>query len=241
MEARTSRRLSQVECESDSDADVSVESWGPEDGNPAPTDDPSWTKEDQVWRKAAVNKHVYFRWSTAFNSKNRFKGVVTEHVSRKGPKGNRLDYLTIKTFGISEDRYRMGKDIRELLVLPNKTSLMETSNEDQLRDRSVRKWNVRDPGNGWTESSNADSMATMSTQATTPVVEPVKKARKVVKLPAVVSKIPKIKETRKYIKKASRAETEKPKDNAEGIYIHSKHGKRTLAGSLLFGKFSFFN
>jgi hypothetical protein len=95
MEVRTSRRLSNVSASPMSDVDSSDcdtdSSWGPEDGSPAPAHDVAWCKEDQLWRKLAVNKFVYFRWSTAFNTKNRFKGVVTDHVSRIGPRGNRID------------------------------------------------------------------------------------------------------------------------------------------------------
>lgn len=254
--ARSSRRLTakavEVISDNDSDTDMAESDWGPEDGCPPPGNDESWKQEDNRWRKLAVNKYVYFRWSTAFNSKNRFKGIVTEHASRLGPRGTRMDYLTIKTFGISEDRYRMGKDIREILVLPNKTSLMETSVEDELRARAVRRWSVKAEPPGWEEmdsesSSNTPavvSASVVSTQASTPIVAPMKpveikkpkpEKKTVVKLPAAALNLDKRKRGRppKLVALIDKME--------DGIVIHAKHGVRTIAGSKLAGVFSFYN
>lgn len=164
---RHSRRLSRATIEKDDmgQAESSVEEpWGVEDGVPAPTDDPEWTKIDKVWRKNSVGSFVFFRWSTAFNSKNRFRGSITEHVSRATAKGQRIDFLTIKTFGISEDRYVMGKDIRELFVFASKTALMLDGTEDEIKQRAVLKWSVKD---GWASIEESDGI---STQASTPLV-----------------------------------------------------------------------
>ena len=212
----------------ESDSEAGDDLWGPNDGLPAPADDPKWTKGDMTWKKFAVHKYVYFRWSTAFNSKNRFKGIVTEHASRLGGRNVRFDFLTIKTFGISEDRYRMGKDIRELLVLPNKTSLMETNDEEELKLRAVRRWSARD---GWTDSK--ESLSSASTQATTPIAKArdIKPKKKIVKLPQAIKKA----ELRQTKKKASDSDT------SEGVYITAVHGKPSLAGTLLAGKFCFYN
>ena len=174
---RSSRRLSQLDS-SESEQEEDSSSWSDEDGEDAPLNDPVWTAVDKEWTKACLNKNVFFRWSTAFNSKNKFKGIVTEYRSRidsqKG--GERIDFLVIKTYGYSEDRYRMGKDIRELYVLPNKTSLMMGGSEEEIKARAVSKWHWRD---GWTNCGNND-LTGESTQADTPLVEPV-----VVKPPAI--------------------------------------------------------
>jgi hypothetical protein len=106
-----------------------------------------WIDEDRKWKKFSVGKYVYFRWSTACNSKNRFKGVVVDHWSKRS-QSVRTDYLVIKTFGFSEDTYVMGKDIREIFVLPNKTTLMSTNGDEDIRKIAVRRWHDRD---GWSQ------------------------------------------------------------------------------------------
>lgn len=210
----------------ESDSESEEELWGPTDGSPPPSNDPQWEKEDMKWRKFAVGKYVYFRWSTAFNSKNRFKGIVTEHASRCGGKNGRFDFLTIKTFGISEDRYRMGKDIRELLVLPNKASLMESNDEEELKLRAVRRWSARD---GWTDSKEALS-SSASTQASTPLAtaREVKPRKKIIKLPLA-------------IKKVAERKTFKKKTDPDGVYITAVHRGSSVAGTLLAGRFCFYN
>lgn len=234
---RSSRRLSIEKKEEEILSDESEDlSWGADDGTPAPVDDAAWSREDQAWRKFSINKFVYFRWSTGFNSKNRFKGIVTDHVSRLGPKGIRIDYLTIKTFGISEDRYRMGKDIRELLVLPNKTSLMETRDEDELRRHAIRRWGSREPGNGWVDSF-PDS--TISTEATTPITTSVKlKAARKVQSRTIV-KAQQVK--KRFIPNPTSVRVELPQRPKDGVWIHGSHRTNTLAGGILSGRFSFFN
>jgi len=114
--------------------------------------------EDKKWKHNAVGKYVYFRWSTACNSKNRFKGVVTDHWSRVTKEGRtvtstintvpRTDFLVVKTFGYSEDTYVMGKDIREIFLLPNKSILMSANSDDDVRKLSIRRWHCKE---GWTE------------------------------------------------------------------------------------------
>ena len=208
------------------------EEWGREDGSPPPESDLEWKKTDDLWRKFAVNKYVFFRWSTAFNSKNKFKGIVTDHASRIGPKGVRIDFLTIKTFGFSEDRYRMGKDIRELFVLPNKTSLMEPVGEDELKTRAVRKWN-----NGWTDQL-LSCESSVSTQASTPRIIVQQKPQKLEK-PVVPKK--KVKLPQVVIEKRKRGRPPLNRPEPDGIYIECRHGRQTVAGSRLGGRFSFFN
>jgi hypothetical protein len=150
-----------------------------------------------------------------------------------GQKNSRLDFLTIRTLGISEDRYRMGKDIRELLVLPNKTSLMETIDEEELKERAIRKWSTRD---GWTDAT--ESMTSASTQASTPVTakhqEPIKELqvkKKVIRLPHAIKKV----EVRTVQKKPGDLE------NSEGVIVTAVQTKSSIAGKLLAGKFSFYN
>jgi hypothetical protein len=231
-QVRSSRRLASTKETIEvggSDSDESMaeqEEWGREDGLPPPKSDLEWKKTDDLWRKFAVNKYVFFRWSTAFNSKNKFKGIVTDHASRIGPKGVRIDFLTIKTFGFSEDRYRIGKDIRELFVLPNKTSLMEPVAEEELKARAIRKWN-----NGWTDQMSSES--SVSTQASTPRLGVQQKPPKMDK-PVVHKK--KVKLPQAVIEKRERGRPE-----PDGIYIECRHGRETIAGSRLGGRFSFFN
>ena len=174
---RTSRRLVRAEKAAGVDDEASSQShWSDESGESAPDDDPVWREEDKRWRQSCLHKCVYFRWSTAFNSKNRYRGIVTGHRSRVDTRGVRVDYLTIKTFGSTEDRYVMGKDIRELHVLPNKTSLMEAGTDEEVRARAVRKWCCKE---NWIELPDiGDSLSTagQSTQAHTPVI-PAKRKR----------------------------------------------------------------
>ena len=170
---RTSSRLARdasLSDEESSDDDYANES------SRAPVGNPTWDMEDKKWKNLAVNKYVYFRWSTAHNSKNRFKGIVLDHRSRVPRPGytitttlsdnsRRVDYLDIKTFGISEDTYVMGKDIREMYVLPNKTVLMSSESEDEIRKHAIRKWTSRQ---GWIEGGEMMSSSTASTSASTP-------------------------------------------------------------------------
>lgn len=115
-------------------------------GDKVPETDPV----SRQWQKSALHKYVYFRWSTAHNSKNRFKGVVTGHkaklVAQAGGKARRRDYLVIKTFGMSEDTYVIGKDIREFYVLPSKAQLMECKTDEEIKAIAVRRWTAMQ---GW--------------------------------------------------------------------------------------------
>jgi len=176
---RTSSRL--VRDASLSEHESSDDDYGNESSR-APVGNPVWDSEDKKWKNLALNKYVYFRWSTAHNSKNRFKGVVLDHRSRVPRSGytvtstlsdnsRRVDYLDIKTFGISEDTYVMGKDIREMYVLPNKTVLMTAATEDDIRKHAIRKWTSR---HGWTDGNEvAGSASTASTSASTPRISSV--------------------------------------------------------------------
>ena len=130
------------------------------------SDDPGNFEEDKPWLKWAVNKFVYFRWSTAHNSKNRFKGIVTGHKSRQ--KNSRIDFLLIKTFGYSEDEYVMGKDIREMYVLPKKSILLQINNDQDARKFAIKKWSCK---NGW-ESGPFEPLSVDVVSAATSVSVP---------------------------------------------------------------------
>lgn len=219
-----------------SDHEDSSSNWSDDEGSPGPANDPRWTAIDKEWSKSCVNKHVYFRWSTAFNSKNRFKGVVTGHRSRIDESQKRIDFLVINTFGFSEDRYRMGKDIRELFVLPNKTSLMmPAAGEEELKSRAVLRWSFKE---GWVDMTSDHGAGDESTQAETPVVP----------TPAVAKKEkPKIVKSRKVIKQNPLVQVAATIANegriskttlGPGIHIVSHHGRKSVAGRL--GSFSFF-
>lgn len=233
-----------VEGEEDEDSDE----WDAKDGNPPPAGSPEWTKIDMQWNTACVRKHVFFRWSTAYNSKNKFKGIVTAHKSRQkaGIAGGRMDYLVIKIFQgeSSEDRYMMGKDIRELYVLPNKTALMQPGSEDEIKARAVRKWTSK---HGWTNlggQANIDDDS-VSTAAQTPLLPSSNlKQKKQLKPPnlEVILKGSVIQ------KKQRRVVPEDPpvrsKDQSffgeqPKVLITTKHGKRTMGGRIPF--FSFYN
>ena len=144
---RSSHRLSSSRSASDFDSCA-------EDELPAPKNDPVWTAEDKRWRSLAVNKPVYFRWSTAHSSKNRFKGMVVGHKSRSR-NGERVDYLGIKTFGFSEDQYVMGKDIRELFLMASKGVLIEAKTEEDVRRGALKRWSWKE---GWMDLVEGKSM-----------------------------------------------------------------------------------
>ena len=181
---RTSTRLARdpaVLSDDDSDDDDYAN-----ESSRAPVGNQVWDSEDKKWKSFAVNKFVYFRWSTAHNSKNRFKGVVLDHRSRVPRSGytvtstlidssKRVDYLDIKTFGISEDTYVMGKDIREMYVLPNKTVLMSAATEDDIRKHAIRKWTSKQ---GWIEGNDlvgSSNSTAASTSVNTPKISSVSK------------------------------------------------------------------
>ena len=114
--------------------------------------DSVWLKKDSEWRKYSFGKYVYFRWSTAHNSKNRFKGVVVGHKSRMSGDNRRLDLLTIKTYGFSEDEYVIGKDVREMFVFDTKKKLNEITCDNDARRSCIRKWSSKE---GWTIPTNS--------------------------------------------------------------------------------------
>lgn len=154
----------------DSEDDYANESTRAPEGNPV------WEAEDKKWKNLTVGKYVYFRWSTAHNSKNKFRGVVLEHRSRVPRPGytvtstlsdnsRRVDYLDIKTYGISEDTYVLGKDIREMYVLPSKSVLMNAETEEDIRQLAIRKWTSR---YGWADK--AEMSSSTSTAASTPKI-----------------------------------------------------------------------
>ena len=168
---RTSSRLSRDSFDSDDSNSDDDDDYANESTR-APENNPVWDSEDKRWRSYTHNKFVYFRWSTAHNSKNRFKGIVLEHRSRVPRPGytitstlsdgsRRVDYLDIKTYGISEDTYVMGKDIREMYILPSKSVLMGITSDEEARKLAVRKWTSKF---GW----NVEESSTTSTAASTP-------------------------------------------------------------------------
>jgi hypothetical protein len=177
---------------------------------------------------------VYFRWSTAFNSKNRFKGIVTDHVSRAASKGQRIDFLTIKTFGISEDRYVMGKDIRELFVFASKTALMLEGTEEEVKQRAVMRWGIKD---GWINVED-DSV---STQASTPLITSaaVKSAQKKISEPPTEKQPSKKPVEVKKVRKLTVVKSIVVPQQLDRVHVWTTHGKRTMAARL--DRFSFFN
>ena len=237
---RTSRRGDKSELDEGESSSMESDEWGVGDGDPAPINDPEWTRIDKQWRAACVKKPVFFRWSTAFNSKNKFKGLVTQHKSRKstafsGSKSQaRIDFLVIKVFGSSEDRYMMGKDVRELYVLPNKTALMEPSSEEEIKAKAVRKWTAKE---GWVENSCSllDDSA-VCTAAETPLITEVRKNHsRRIKAAKLVPRETKI------------ATGSIPVSNEEmintvvsgGVLVATKHGKRSMAARI--AQFAFYN
>jgi hypothetical protein len=105
------------------------------------------------WKSLALNKYVYFRWSTAHSSQNRFKGLITGYKA-KCKLNRRVDYLIIKTIGMSEDTYVVGKDVREFYVLPSKSALMDAKDEEAIRQTAIRKWTWRD---GWVNKGKREA------------------------------------------------------------------------------------
>ena len=115
-----------------------------------PENDPQWDAEDAVWEEKAVGYYCYFRWSSGCSTKNKFKGIVTDHSSCIPPgEGKRVDFLTIKAFGSTEDRYKMKKDIREIFIFANKSSLFRPETDEEIRRSAIRKWTMRE---GWTDN-----------------------------------------------------------------------------------------
>ena len=238
---RTSLRLSMKTVPKEEalqgDHEDSSSNWSDDEGSRGPANDPLWSAVDKEWSKSCVNKYVYFRWSTAFNSKNRFKGIVTGHRSRIDESQKRIDFLTIKTFGFSEDRYRMGKDVRELFVLPNKTSLMmPASVEEELKSRAVRRWSLKE---GWVDMTADHGAGYVSTQAETPAVPTPAVAKreksKLVKSRKVVEQKPLEKVAARIANEGRISKT----TLGPGIHIVSHHGRKSMAGRL--GSFSFFH
>jgi hypothetical protein len=231
---RSSKRLSLVNPPGeDFSSSEDSASWSDEEGEDPSTPTSAWLAADKQWSKACLNKHVYFRWSTAFNSKNKFRGIVTEHRSRveRSRNNERLDFLVIKVFGSTEDRYRMGKDIRELYVLPNKTSLMMTGSDDELRSRAIRRWTWKE---GWVERTDSEK-GVESTQAETPVVPSkgpvIVKAKKEEKLKSKVNLMKRA--VRKLeAKKTQFMFSDSVTNTMMGGKLTSVHSRKSMAGQI---------
>ena len=240
-----SSRLACVSDDSDSEDDYANESTRAPEGNPV------WEAEDKKWKNYAVGKFVYFRWSTAHNSKNKFRGVVLEHRSRVPRPGytvtsvlsdnsRRVEYLDIKTYGISEDTYVMGKDIREMYVLPSKSVLMNAETEDDIRRLAVRKWTSK---NGW--ESRSETSSNTSTAASTPKIS----ASIPIEQSTAASSVGQVKKPRHYGKKQRRNSYEPippppsaisftdlfiPETDGDGIFGMARHTKRAFAHRIKF-------